>query len=139
MNLVLPGGHVAITIAALVSYRFEFRATDIERAPFDGVVVVHDDHVALPRGRALECRADGLWFSCVEEVAGEHWTFGLEAFGLRYDTPEEAAAGGFGERLQIGYDLEWESAGGVPGGSVHGEVLVGTGVIVVDGSGTFVA
>lgn len=139
MRLVFPGGHVAISFAASVQYHFEYSAAADPRAPFAGIVVVHDDEVPPPRTTDLECRADGLWFSCIEEVPGEHWTFGLEAFGLRYDTAVEAATLAFGERIPVGYDLEWERAGDAGLGEVRGEILVGSAVIAVDGPGTFVS
>ena len=105
----------------------------------DGVVVVRDHDVPLPRVR-LELRADGLWTEFTCETPDEHWTFGLEAFGVRLDDPEDALAGEIGERLPVGFDLEWEvdaAAGVHPGGLVHGEVLVGRNRWAVDTSGTF--
>lgn len=96
----------------------------------DGVVVVHDDDVPLPRGELLEVRADGLWAEVVHE-ADDHWSFGLEAFGLRFDTLEEARASDVGERVPVGFDLEWDR------GRVVGEVLVGRARIALDTSGTF--
>ena len=36
-----------------------------------------------PPRSLLEVRADGLWAELVCEIPGEHWGFGLEAFGLR--------------------------------------------------------
>jgi hypothetical protein len=98
-----------------------------------GVIVVRDDDVAPPRGRLLEIRADGLWAELVCETAGEHWSFGLEAFGLRFDSDEEADRSDVGERLAVGLDLEWE----VPD-LVHGELLVERDRIPFTGTGTFV-
>jgi hypothetical protein len=97
-----------------------------------GVIVVRDDDVNPPRGRLLELRADGLWAELVCETPGEHWGFGLEAFGLRYEDEEEAARSDIGERLAVGLDLEWE----IPN-LVHGELLVGRDRIAFDGTGTF--
>lgn len=86
---------------------------------FDGVVVVRDHEVPLPR-QGLELRAEGLWAELYCETPGEHWTFGLEAFGVRLDAPEDARHGEIGERLPVGLDLEWETEH-----LVHGDVLVG--------------
>jgi hypothetical protein len=106
----------------------------------DGIVVVRDHEVPQPRAR-LELRADGLWTEFTCETAGEHWTFGLEAFGVRLDQPDDALAGEIGERLPVGFDLEWEVESGVdpggPDGIVHGEVLVGRNRWVVDTKGRF--
>jgi hypothetical protein len=63
-----------------------------------GVVVVHDDDVPLPRGTLLEVRSDGLWAEVVHE-GEDHWAFALEAFGLRFDTLEEARTSDVGERV----------------------------------------
>jgi hypothetical protein len=97
----------------------------------DGVVVVRDDAVSLPRGSLLEVRADGLWAELVCEVPGVHWGFGLEAFGLRLDAWDDARFAQVGDRTPVGLDLEWDE------GRVIGEVLVGTRRIPVDTTGTF--
>lgn len=102
-----------------------------------GVLVVRDDDVPPPRGSALAVHGDGLWAEAVCEEPGEHWTFGMEAFGLRVDDDEAAAdADAWGERVAVGADLEWETEGTDPGhGTVHGELLVGTARIPVEGIG----
>ena len=100
----------------------------------DGIVVVRDDDVPPPRS-GLEIRTDGLWAELWCETPREHWTFGLEAFGLRLDEPEEArrAGGEIGERIAVGLDIEWEL-----GDVVHGDVLVGRAAHPFDGWGRFV-
>jgi hypothetical protein len=100
----------------------------------DGVIVVRDDDVPPPRGRLLEIRADGLWAELVCETPGEHWGFGLEAFGLRFASDEEAETSDVGERIAVGLDLEWETPG-----AVHGELLVGRARVPFTGTGTFSA
>ncbi|MFI5047690.1 MAG: hypothetical protein ACHQIG_11560 [Acidimicrobiia bacterium] len=96
-----------------------------------GAVAVRDHEVPLPRSSALlELRADGLWTEVVHE-ADDHWSFGLEAFGLRFDTLAEARVSDVGERVPVGYDLEWDR------GRVVGELLVGRARIPVDTTGTF--
>ena len=122
----------------------------------EGIVVVRDHEVPLPRqARAsLEIRADGLWAELWCETPGEHWTFGLEAFGVRLDTAEEALrpGGEIGERVPVGLDLEWEApdagddseaTGGERSvestheGVVHGDVLVGRERWTIDARGSF--
>lgn len=106
--------------------------------PGVGLVVVRDHDVPPPRRGAeeggLEIRADGLWAELTCEVADEHWTFGLEAFGVVLDdplgAPVDAFGGEIGERVAVGYDLEWETPR-----LVHGEVLVGRARFAVDGGG----
>ncbi len=96
------------------------------------LVLVHDDDVPLPKGALLEVRADGLWAELVCETPDEHWGFGLEAFGLRYDDPAEAQVSDRAERVPVGLDLEWETPD-----HVIGELLVGRERIPVDARGTF--
>ena len=125
---------------ALDATRARYRAELVlpARAGPAGVVVVHDDDVPLPRGapavlarsRLLEIRSDGLWAEVVHE-AEDHWAFALEAFGLRFDTLEEARTSDVGERVPVGLDLEWDR------GRVVGEILVGRARVPVDTTGTF--
>jgi hypothetical protein len=102
--------------------------------PDSGVVVVYDDDVAPPRGAQLVVRAEGLWAELVCETPGEHWSFGLEAFGVRFDDAHEAATSDRGERVAVGFDLEWETPD-----RVFGELLLGRRRIEFDGTGTFSA
>ncbi len=149
------------------SYGFDFIATDgsvggyvrLGLRPGDGtvwywaavvgpdrpLVLVRDHDVPLPRGRGLEVRASGLWADHTCETPLEHWTVGLEAFGVALDHPREAFAGERGDRCPLGMDVEWEAAGGARTGAgdggyeqwctVHGEVLVGAERLEVDGVG----
>jgi hypothetical protein len=104
-----------------------------------GVVVVRDHEVLLPR-QGLEIRADGLWAELTCETPREHWTFGLEAFGIRLDGPGDALrpGGEIGDRMAVGLDIEWEAGvAGAPEGVVHGDVLVGRAKHEIDGVGWF--
>jgi hypothetical protein len=120
------------------------------------LVAVRDHEVPLPRA-GLEVRADGLWGELVCETALEHWSVGLEAFGVAYDDPSDAWGDEWGERVPVGLDLEWEAtarpgerrefrpAGPWPSGTgavgyadpgrVHGEILVGPDRIPFSGAG----
>jgi hypothetical protein len=105
----------------------------------DGVLVVRDHEVPLPR-QGLEVRTDGLWAELTCETPEVHWTFGLESFGVRLDSPEDARHGTteIGERLAVGLDIEWEVAdAGPPEGIVHGDVLVGRATHAIDCAGRF--
>ncbi len=112
------------------------------------LVLVRDHDVPLPRGRSLEVRTSGLWADHTCETPLEHWTVGVEAFGVALDDPREAFGGERGDLCPLGMDLEWESdddarpgagAGAVAGYeqscSVHGEVLVGAERLEIDGVG----
>lgn len=109
-----------------------------------GRVVVADESVPVPRPQAgLEIRTEGLWASLHCETPFEHWSLGLEAFGLRVDDAAVAWEELRGERLPVGFDLEWElrgppeplvdGAGYAQPGVLFGEVLVGRDRVDVDG------
>lgn len=105
--------------------------------PGVGVVVVRDDEVAPPRLHAghddvIVVRAEGLWAELLCETPGEHWSIGLEAFGVRFDDEAEAQSSDRGERVPVGFDVEWETPD-----RVVGEVLVGRARHELDAHGTF--
>ena len=104
-------------------------------------VLVREPDIRLPRSPASwGIRAEGLWADMNCETPFEHWSYGLEAFGLALDDP---AHDELGDRIALGFDLEWEASGPVDGGEgsysqpgiVHGEILVGAEAIAFDGSG----
>jgi hypothetical protein len=107
-------------------------------------VLVRELDVAPPRSSvSCEIRAEALWADLNCETPFDHWSLGLEAFGVAMDDPDEALRGERGDRIGLGFDLEWE-AGGLPTGDaddyeqdgiVHGEILVGSEVIAFDGRG----
>lgn len=107
-------------------------------------VLVRDHDVPLPRV-GLEVRSSGLWAALNCETPLDHWSMGLEAFGVALDDPADAYRGERGDRVVLGLDLEWEAAGDAydyPGVTryeqtcrVHGEVLVGDERIGFDGPG----
>jgi hypothetical protein len=104
--------------------------------PGHGLIVVRDHAVPVPR-QGLEIRADGLWAELVCETPGEHWTFGLEAFGVALDDPLAAPLDSWGaeigDRTAVGFDLEWETER-----RVHGEILVARERLPFDGGGVLV-
>lgn len=129
---LLPGRHVAWYHAHLTG-------------PERQLVAVADTEVPALRG-SLELRTHGLWADHICETPFEHWTLGLEAFGLGLDDPAELYGRALGDRVPLGYDLEWETDGeriDLVGPVVRyelpcrvtGEVLVGAEVIDFDGIG----
>jgi len=101
--------------------------------PDVGVVVVRDDEIAPPKQHdLLVVRAEGLWAELLCETPNEHWSFGLEAFGVRFDDEAEATTSDRGDRVAVGFDLEWETPD-----RVVGEVLVGRTRHPLDARGTF--
>ncbi|MEP6624578.1 MAG: hypothetical protein ABJC79_09050 [Acidimicrobiia bacterium] len=120
--------HGVVVLEVPVEGLVRFDARFEGRAVGPGLIVVRDAEVPRARGTALEFRADGLWVEFVCETPKEHWSFGLEAFGLRVDDPAEE----IGERIPVGFDLEWETPD-----IVHGELLVGRTAIAVQATGTF--
>ena len=111
------------------------------------LVTVIDHTVPIPANPAsLEIRADGLWADHNVEAPFDHFSLGLEAFGLTLDDPADVYRGAFGEKTPIAFDLEWERDGEVfrypdvlPRYEipcrVHGEILVGDETIELDGFG----
>lgn len=107
------------------------------------VVAVVDHAVPAPASPRLEFRSPGLWADHVIEEPLRRWSLGLEAHGVA--VPVGGASDSQlldpelrGERVAVGWELEWESEGPpvwVPdeserkgysvGCAVHGEVLVG--------------
>ena len=98
----------------------------------------------MPSGGGLEVRASGLWTELVCETPLDHWSVGLEAFGVALDDPLEAWARERGDPWALGLDVEWEGAAPCrpwTGGywqacAVHGDVLVGAERFSLDGAGT---
>lgn len=107
------------------------------------LVAVIDDEVPLPSD-GLEIRTTGLWATHICETPFDHWTIGLEAFGLGVDDVEELYGRQYGDRVPLGFDLEWEGVGLEPEAvgdgyrqscAVSGEILVGAEVVDFVGSG----
>lgn len=106
-------------------------------------VVVIDHDLPLATG-AFEFRAPAVWVELVCETPLEHWTVGLEAFGLALDEREIATPASFGDRVPVGLDLDVETVAAprpAPGGfavdvSVQGEVLVAADAYEIVALGT---
>jgi len=110
-----------------------------------GTLMVRHHEAALPKDPGFEIREDGLWSVQYCETALEHWTIGLETFAVSLDDPADAYRGERGDKVPLGFDLEWEAvapAYDYPGVTryeqscrVTGEILVGSDRIDFDGPG----
>ena len=108
------------------------------------LVLVVDPKIPIPQlSQYLEFRAEGIWAQHVCETPLEHWTVGLEAFGVTLETAEDAMGSQWGKRTGVGLDLEWERAdnpektdiGFHQRCSVSGEVLIDQEVIDLNAEG----
>ncbi len=71
-------------------------------------LVVADDEIPLPE-HGWELRTSGLWADHVCETALDHWSYGLEAFGLSLDDPRALLGRALGDRAPLGWELEFEA------------------------------
>ena len=101
--------------------------------PDEAPVVLAEDDIELPP-RRWELRTSGLWAECVCETPLEHWSYGLESFALVIADPAELLGRAVGDRLPLGWELEfeardeatWEATDAYgQDGEVHGVVLLG--------------
>ncbi len=117
----------------------------------DPIGLVERDIVA-PAQR-WEVRASGLWADHVCETPLLHWSYGLEAFALAVDEVDALVTHGRGQRVPLGWEIEFEAEGPaaalgrvrrdgvepVPGfrqlGRVHGILLDADGERPFDGVG----
>ena len=91
--------------------------------PDDRAVVLVDDDVPFP-SRGWEIRTSGLWADHNCETPNEHWSYGLEAFALAIDQPDQLLQSSFGDRVPLGWELEFESTD-LPDGLADGYVQTG--------------
>jgi len=111
--------------------------------PGDDPVTVLDYDLPLAVG-AFEFRSSGVWveFCCEEPL--DHWTVGLEAFGLALPPGELVTPDSYGDRVPIGLDLDLETSNAPDGDSrgfsmeigVSGEVLIADQSYEIDATGT---
>ncbi len=104
----------ALAVAMLVGIRTD-GARDVASfhcAVFRGgrqPVVIVDEDVPAPDER-WELRTSGLWSDNICEIPFEHWSYGLEAFGVAIDDPDEMLGRGYGDRVALGWELEFEGS-----------------------------
>jgi hypothetical protein len=128
------GGYVRLAVRPGDGRAWYWAALVERGAP---TVLVRDHDVDPPPGRSLGVRASGLWADMTCETPLEHWTVGLESFGVALEHPAEAFGTERGDPRSLGLDMEWEAT--VPADPawaeasgygqpcvVHGEVLVGS-------------
>ncbi|MGH1488988.1 MAG: hypothetical protein ACRBK7_06260 [Acidimicrobiales bacterium] len=72
-------------------------------------VVLADDDIVAPKQR-WELRTTGLWADMICEQPFRHWSYGLEAFGLAIDEPEELLGRAYGQRVPLGWELDFEAS-----------------------------
>ena len=61
-------------------------------------------------GRDWELRTSGLWTEQTCEQPFVHWSYGLEAFALAIDQPDELLRRGYGHRIPLGWELDFVAA-----------------------------
>ncbi|HET7490165.1 MAG TPA: hypothetical protein VFJ85_19735 [Acidimicrobiales bacterium] len=127
------GGFVALTLWTAPRRAWYWAALVGRGRPY---LLVRDLELAAPRSPASrEIRGEGIWADVNCETPHDHWSLGLEAFGVSLDDPDEALGAERGDRTGLGLDLEWEADGPVVGDqagygqpcAVHGEILAGGG------------
>ncbi|NNF55047.1 MAG: hypothetical protein HKN03_11475 [Acidimicrobiales bacterium] len=79
--------------------------------PFGGLpVVMVEADIPIPADR-WEFRTSGLWAEQVCETPHQHWSYGLEAFALELDDSAELTRTGYGTRVPLGWELDFEADG----------------------------
>lgn len=145
LDAVFPAARVALSLL-ITKYPHRGHATfhgAMIRLGSDPVVVVEFE-VSLP-SRGWEIRASGLWADHICETPMDHWSYGLEAFGLAIDDPGELLGNALGDRVPLGWELEFEARALAQStgaesrygqiGSVHGLLLEKSETTEVDGYG----
>lgn len=145
LDAVFPAARVALSLL-IAKYPRRGHATfhgAMLRLGEDPVVVVEFD-VPIP-SRGWEIRASGLWADHICETPMDHWSYGLEAFGLAIDNPGELLGSAMGQRVPLGWELEFEARAEAQQtgtdrrygqiGSVHGLLLEKDATTEVDGYG----
>ncbi|MFT7601245.1 MAG: hypothetical protein ACI8TP_004196 [Acidimicrobiales bacterium] len=105
-------------------------------ADCDPIVIV-DHEVPMP-GVGWEMRTSGLWAEFVCETPLSHWSYGLEAFALSIDDPDELLGRAIGQRVPLGWEFEFEagepaaffSIGGAVSGSGYSQRGRGHGLLL---------
>jgi hypothetical protein len=99
------GGHLSVWLWPRQGHAWYWAGVVEEGRPLISIV---DTEVPLPR-HGLELRTSGLWADHIAETPLQHWSVGLEAFAVRLDDPTDVFGSFRGERVPLGFDLEWEA------------------------------
>ncbi len=100
-SLSVAGFHVAVQ-----------PRTAADRCGGDPLVIAVGD---LDIPARWEFRTSGLWAEQVCEQPDIHWSYGLEAFALQIDEPDELLRRGYGLRTPLGWELDFEVESVCPG------------------------
>jgi len=111
------------------------------RAGEDPVTVLDYD-LPLATG-AFEFRASGVWVELCCEEPLDHWTVGLEAFGLAVPAGEVVTPASYGDRVPLGLDLDLDTVAAPEGDArsfsvdvkVHGEILIADAAYEIEATG----
>ncbi len=116
------------------------------RQPSSGPQPVVISAVDIAIGHRWELRTSGLWAEQVRERPFDHWSYGLEAFALAIDEPDELLRRALGHRVPLGWELDFVAGGppaatadGEPGsftqtGTIEGLLLTGGGEHPIEGA-----
>jgi len=106
-------------------------------------IVLAEDEIDHP-GNRWELRSSGLWADHNCETELEHWSYGLEAFALALDDAEQLVREGVGDRVPLGWELDFESemppeplvalSGYTQRGVMHGVLLTRSGETTFEAS-----
>ena len=104
------GGYVRLGLYPNLGVAWYWGCLVEEGAP---LVTVIDHEVPLPAsGSSLEIRTSGLWADHTCEEPLDHWSLGLEAFGLAIENPADILHEARGDLVPLGFELDWDTDGG---------------------------
>jgi len=138
VDAVFPDARVALSLMITKYPRRGHAAFHCVSAPIgERPVVVVEFDVPLP-AVGWEIRASGLWADHICETPMDHWSYGLEAFGLAIDDAEELLGAALGERVAVGWELEFEAraTGQMTGPQRYGQIGVMHGLLLDKHSST---
>lgn len=142
---VAEDGTVAVAMEVGIHVRPGVRSGSVRWGSFhcavfrdgDDPVVIAENDMPVP-ARLWEFRTSGLWLDTVCETPFVHWSYGLEAFGLAIDNPRELLGRGYGDRVPLGWELDFEASPdhyhqGRQVGRLDGELLFAHGPVAIAG------